>query len=379
METLNIEDLLRRNPGLEKSRAECVPFKMTEAEFWERYMHIQAVTPRLANVNANTNANQAAATASGDSDLPTDPKMLLLHHGKIDHLNNLCLREDLPRGYGIHNLDDPSKMQKDAYTIIRRFNWQGEKILTETVGPLPAEEEAQKHKEGMMLNDLLPARMRQPAPLTLTTTHAFAAPVSHAASRRTQAANPNAIKAFKTSVANWSETTDHMPSNIVDPNTACEVLRVVTDQILKMKHAQSRNDAMSKNGIQFKDERFEKDLHKYFAQATEYLRHFWGCFPITTPQQANKVERLKEHISGLNEELGQQLKHIHPNKQAHRHALEPILDSLKQAIDKFSTEYKTPAFIKHKAAFLEAAATRDVSTPTPMMDTNSNDSLAEST
>eukprot|EP00300_Choanocystis_sp_HF-7_P005610 c14177_g1_i1.p1 GENE.c14177_g1_i1~~c14177_g1_i1.p1 ORF type:complete len:513 (+),score=94.58 c14177_g1_i1:198-1736(+) len=329
-----IQNIFALHPIIERKYRELVPYTLSEQQFWNKVVqsHILGGTARGRD-DLFWNAGEEETE---------DSALLLKRHGTpLLPFDDLRTNDQLPKGYGIFSSDG---VGAKGTTIFKRFNRSGGSIVERMVkSSEPAQIAShllERQHDALVLPDL---QGRAPDTLQFLNLKEQNRYFQHTneileSSRATKSDQTEALEYFRSGLEQWSFSLAR--GNEVPHETAHEVLGQITGN--------HRSVDTTRNG----SDRTERASSKYvkvqqlFRDTAEILRHFWGCFPITTTERSNKVDKLLDRLRRLQFECTSFRDGLRPEKRSRYRHIDQILKSIELALAR-SSGLKRPKFVQH--------------------------------
>ncbi|KAJ1530560.1 hypothetical protein ONE63_005446 [Megalurothrips usitatus] len=318
-----IESIFKTYPAVKTKYLEHVPIKLSETDFWTKFF--QSHYFHRDRIHAGIKDLFTECAKLDDQELKQD-----INSGISDPLVDITSFEDtsLAEGYGI-TPDKPSGSGGNIVhqSMIKRFNQHSimvlkacqEKESPKTNGPTadgqqttngsgsssdtalkPPEEKRMRLKEKVTYEDLDTASSALTAPplrLNLSKVEGYlqgsAPQSSYSMETNNSAADPKLRKdEFRKELTLWcSSHCGQGSGSVVKPAAAVSALGELTPGGELMKGFIAESQA------QLVPSELQLELRNLYISMCELLRHFYACFPPTTPQLEEKVVKMYEAIN----------------------------------------------------------------------------------
>ncbi|XP_043211514.1 general transcription factor IIH subunit 1-like, partial [Amphibalanus amphitrite] len=310
-----INSIYKTYPAVRRKFFEYVPGRMSESEFWTRffqshYFHRDRIN--LSSKDLFTDcARQDEKVIQQELQEELDDPMLDLRRMTDSTVGD---------GYG----SDSSAVgvgQTNTATVsmIRRFNQHSINVLKASLTPegvaaaaaTPAKPQQNGQSNGEASSAAPPAE-RDPAakrarleertcyedleaappsagqPLSLTKVERYlSGPTPDLAQLGSEPPSASAARRLRENVLHWRPFTN----KVLDPQTAVSVLGDLSPGGALMKTSHKDRNASADLPDQVKTE-----LAAIYRSAGELLRHFWACFPVSTPALEEKVAKMEDTL-----------------------------------------------------------------------------------
>lgn len=323
-ETINC--IFKTYPAVRKKHLEYVPNKMSESEFWKKFFESHYFHKDRINLGANDIFSECAKYDEQElkKDLKTLDENSLVNLNSIDDV-------DMSEGYGLSNDDSTKTSNLIHESIIKRFNQHSINVLK--ASKLHSSSTVDKNTNGVSncindaknntpkKHDLPNGNCDSPATgkkmrildkisyedlnapssnnsdseqnnLKLMKVEQFANDLTKSSDTSSKHRKIKAANAVKEQIANdvlkWSKQTNISPMN---PSVAVQALGELTPGGSLMKGL--LDDSQSG---QILSPDVSKELQNLYMALGELLRHFWACFPPTTPTLEDKLIRTHEAL-----------------------------------------------------------------------------------
>ncbi|XP_065201318.1 general transcription factor IIH subunit 1 [Planococcus citri] len=324
-ETINC--IFKTYPAVRKKHLEYVPNKMSESEFWKKFFESHYFHKDRINMGSNDIFSECAKF--DEQELKKELKTL-----DNDSLVNLNSMEDvdMDEGYGLSNDDFIKTSNLIHESIIKRFNQHSINVLkasklysssslndkttssisnsnNETKNGTPKKHDvpngnsdnstsAKKMRVLDKINyeDLNPSCSnssdQEQNNLKLTKVEQFANNLTKCSDTSNKTFKMKAANTIREQVANdvlkWSKQTFISPMN---PSVAVQALGELTPggSLMKGLLDDSQSGQLLPSDV-------SKELQNLYMALGELLRHFWACFPPTTPTLEEKLIRTHEAL-----------------------------------------------------------------------------------
>ncbi len=305
-ETINC--IFKTYPAVRKKHVEYVPHKMSESEFWKKFFESHYFHKDRISLGANDLFTECAKF--DEQELKKDVKTLddnsLVNLRSIDDV-------DVTEGYGL--VDDSAKITNLMHeNIIKRFNQHSINVLKASKTHTTPNNSAQKHNlpngdcdstvtskkirilDKITYEDLNAAAVDdaeiESSNLKLNKVEQFANNLTKCARIDNKNAKLKLANAMREPIANevlrWKKESNISPMN---PKDAVQALGELTPGGVLMKGYMDD----SQSG-QLLPPDVWKELQNLYMALGELLRHFWACFPPTTPTLEEKLIRTHEAL-----------------------------------------------------------------------------------
>lgn len=315
-ETINC--IFKTYPAVRKKHLEYVPNKMTESEFWKKFFESHYFHKDRINLGANDIFSECAKY--DEQELKKEVKTL--DNNSLVNLNAIE-DVDIAEGYGLS--DDTTKTHNLIHeSIIKRFNQHSINVLKTSKMHSSACDNnkphsnnfekgiAKKHdlpngncdttnskKSRIMekiryedLGEINSANEIEHSNLKLSKVEQFANDLSKNFRSDNKSIKLKRVSLMKEQISNdvqkWAKQTHITPIN---PSVAVQALGELTPGGSLMKGL--LDDSQS---TQILPADVSKDLKNLYLALGELLRHFWACFPPTTPTLEEKLIRTHDAL-----------------------------------------------------------------------------------
>ncbi|XKL64678.1 hypothetical protein PGB90_004764 [Kerria lacca] len=319
-ETINC--IFKTYPAVRKKHLEYVPSKMTESEFWKKFFESHYFHKDRINLGANDLFSECAKYDEQElkKELRTLDNNSLVNLSSIDDV-------DIGEGYGL--FEDSSKTTNLIHeSIIKRFNQHSISVLKTSKAhssnsemninkniPNNIEKDtARKHdlpngncdtiinyKKSKIMDkinyeDLNPSTIDnceiESSNLKLNKVEQFANELTKCTRSDNKSLKLKIANSMKEQISNevlkWSKEHTTCPIN---PSVAVQALGELTPGGKLMKGLLDD----SQSGLLLPPE-VSKELQNLYMALGELLRHFWACFPPTTPTLEDKLIRTHDAL-----------------------------------------------------------------------------------
>lgn len=321
-ETINC--IFKTYPAVRKRHLEYVPSKMSESEFWKKFFESHYFHKDRINLGANDIFSECAKYDEQElkKDLKTLDENSLVNLSSIDDV-------DMDEGYGLSNDDSTKTSNLIHESIIKRFNQHSINVLrasklhfssssdksnsipncVEPKNGTPKKHDlpngncdnSASNKKMRILDKINYEDLNPPCSsnsdneqnnLKLTKVEQFANNLTKCSNTDSKNHKIRAANAIREQVANdvlkWSKQNNITPMN---PSIAVQALGELTPGGSLMKGL--LDDSQSG---QLLPPDVAKELQNLYLSLGELLRHFWACFPPTTPTLEEKLIRMHESL-----------------------------------------------------------------------------------
>ncbi|CAH1787181.1 unnamed protein product [Owenia fusiformis] len=299
-----IESIFKTYPAVQSKYQEHVPHNMSESAFWTKffqshYFHRDRINIHTTELFAECAKKDEEDIQSAIGECSADPLV------DLTHMSDSTLDED----YGTKNNDTMDKVNKESanLSIIRRFNHHSTRILQtgDTRAPKTIDQgvnEIDKSKvtsgtsleppmkkarlqEKIEYTDLEASNSSQGITLNLTHQDRYLhgpTPANNA-TFMTSYEVEEAISNFKNDVRNLSPAF----SKVLSSNAAVSAITDLSPGGILMQNTskQKLQDLVSVE--------LQQEVKNLYSALCELLRHFWSCFPTTTPLLEEKVVKMR--------------------------------------------------------------------------------------
>ncbi|XP_040575563.1 general transcription factor IIH subunit 1 [Lepeophtheirus salmonis] len=281
-----IQSIFKTYPAVKKKHTEKVPQIISEQEFWTKffqshYFHRDRIIGKgvkdlFTECAKDDDKKIKAALTTGVSDILADI-------AKFDDTS-------LDQHYGSKD-SEKSQVNFVHQNIIKRFNHHSIMVMNVSKNPSEVNSNVNKRlKEKLEYEDL---NTKEPyikiAKLSLTKPERYLngpTPVL-SSSYCTSDELSRSRKLLADSLRTWKNT---RPPNVLTASKAVSTLTDLTPGGALMKGSQSQALAESC------PETVQQDLKQVYISLGELLRHFWACYPPTTPQLQEKASKMFETL-----------------------------------------------------------------------------------
>jgi len=373
-------------PAVHQAYLQNVPDKLSEKEFWTRYIKSRyffrsrgADEAELASASAADVDPIFLGALNTSANLQAESRQKLRN---VDPLINLASDDKLPSGFGLYSdtyakaKETPNKGGGDGSSsskasgtgrrenILRRFNRHGALVMesadleTLSGGGESDGDRAARVMDELRLKDLdkdsgpeyVPLKLSDlrryfdghsslssatpaPEPVTRTASSSSWTTISVddvAASEQTtgptSASVAEAVGAFVQQTRGWKP--DLAKGGLVQDIVAERIQKELTQaavQLARVNMPGADHEASIQNDLL-------TQLRSHFSKTGELLRHFWGSFPITSQAAAQRLDRIQAAISQLYDSIDATRKGLGPGEQSTR--VGPILTAMCTTLDK---------------------------------------------
>lgn len=273
-----IESIFRSYPDVRKEFLLRVPHEMSERAFWKKYILARFFNRGKADARSKVDKlEQVAASAQ-----PVLPEVELPEEVRFNPRVNLDANLLLPRGFGIQ----PDRVMQDsqlrnALPTIARFNSHSHEVVH-------AQRLARNHAARPSIDVALERRERTgTVPLTVPDYRCyFASDKSH------PSASAEAFDRLIAAVDSLRYESFDDAVEAVDGDACSRVLDRITLQCRERRKHIAEGKIVA-----------NKQHRNVYKLAHELLRHFWGCFPLSSAQKRERMQRLLSSIVKMRKKL----------------------------------------------------------------------------
>lgn len=306
-----INSIYKTYPAVRRKFFEYVPGRMSESEFWTRffqshYFHRDRIN--LSSKDLFTDcARQDEKVIQQELQEELDDPMLDLRRMTDSTVGD---------GYGSNNgAVGVGQTNSATVSMIRRFNQHSMNVLKASLtsdaaaaaapapqqngqsngetssapaaGPDPAAKKA-RLEERIFYQDLVAHETSAGQPLSLTKVERYlSGPTAELAPSSGDPPPADTARRLRDGVLHWRPFTDR----VLDPQTAVSVLGDLSPGGALMKTSHKDRNACADLPDHVKTE-----LAAIYRSAGELLRHFWTCFPVSTPALEEKVSKMEDTL-----------------------------------------------------------------------------------
>eukprot|EP01094_Clydonella_sp_ATCC50884_P025559 TRINITY_DN6763_c0_g1_i1.p1 TRINITY_DN6763_c0_g1~~TRINITY_DN6763_c0_g1_i1.p1 ORF type:complete len:526 (+),score=158.63 TRINITY_DN6763_c0_g1_i1:89-1579(+) len=273
-----IESIFRSYPDVRKEYLQRVPHEMSEREFWRKYIMARFFNRGKADTRAKVDKLVQVASSAQ----PVVPKVPVPEEVSFNPRVNLEANKLLPPGYGVQ----PDRIMQDsqlrnAEPTIARFNGHSHQVMeaqhvTHASSAAHSSDAClEKREKGGTL------------PLTVPNYRCyFASDSSH------PHPSENSFGALLEAVESVRYESFDTAAERIGGEDSSHVLHHITLQCRERR----------KNTSESQIEPIAQQTNVY-KLAHELLRHFWGCFPVSSGQKRDRLSRLVKSIGGMHKKL----------------------------------------------------------------------------
>ncbi|XP_071452496.1 general transcription factor IIH subunit 1 [Hetaerina americana] len=304
-----IESIFKTYPAVRKKHLEYVPHKLSESEFWTKFF--QSHYFHRDRIHAGTKDLFTECAKLDDQEIKRD-----ISSGIRDPLVDLSSFEDntLDEGYG-NSAEKPSQNQSGNIVhqnMIKRFNQHSimvmkacqknssisgkiENSASQTNGNCSNEDDSNsliqhkklKIREKITYDDLEESTSTITSRLNLSKVERYLhGPLPGSSNVATSDEVVYSQQQFKRELESWNSH----KTQLINPATAVNVLGELTPGGILMKgYAQDSLAQMVPPDL-------EQEIKNLYVSLCELLRHFWACFPPTTPSLEEKAVHMHEAL-----------------------------------------------------------------------------------
>lgn len=353
-----IHRLFIENPLLEKIYEENVPHKLSELEFWTKYFqslhndqaqqqqHSQKEQPLKGAIittpasikghNLDTQNQQEKSRqqemdifskiSSAKKQLDEEPKIINKRSKDIDHSVDVSSNEETigygsfssNEGYGTYKdrMQNPLKLRK-SLPVIRKFNRHAMFVLSSI------KQKKQKIFEETKIADLEPEKTQGIIPLTIQDPNVyikFSAVTDASVSNNQYSGEDNTKsningemsffdskkqrvdigKLFEKEINDWRSTVEQLMIPLPIAYSINNEVIGSSQRPSSLPHSKNSNEFSNVTTVDISiSEDLKVEVLRYFRRANELLRHFYSCFPLSSPLLSQKEERFFSQISHL--------------------------------------------------------------------------------
>ena len=340
-----IQSIFTTYPAVKKIYLEKVPDKMSEKDFWTKFFQSHYFHRDRINQGNNSDDIFADCVKKDDLDILT-----LLNIGVKDSFNNLnnFYEQDSTTEEGYGSTVEPTTKGKQSNqhiaskNIIKRFNHQSAMILTD-------------HKKLSGASKLKNGEGETP-----TKKVKLKEAVTYEDLEESSQSSHTSLKLQKSDRYCHGPTLLNQAHQELDRHRVAEGMSIVTTQCHSYKPRLSNvlnsSDAFSAlmelspdGGSRLSHQSVTSDVHHLLSQlqqdqlkqlylsATELLRHFWSCFPSTTPFLQEKVVRMWKSIENFHNTRVRPYKDELRRSMVQVNATEHLEEMFNAAFRKYST------------------------------------------
>lgn len=358
--------IFAERPSVRQAFLDNVPKKMTEREFWTRFLRSEYFKQMRAG--APPQGEEEAADLALFSRKPPDAATRKAQIKSIQPILNLKAEEDdqLGEGYGLLRDGSRDKRRpKEAGPLPEVFaelNHHAAVVLrgqpqANIVDARSAAIAARDHEKSVecakigvekpnyLIDDLVAAQMPAPAKeLNIRDSHQYFSSIAdESAARKSSKTAKAMMQPFKEAVDSALDLLKHPEKRqrrSLEPDMAAEVLKEVTLSLSKVEdlNAQfaSHQSFSSASDAEMFPPSIDAQLRRSAATGSEFLRQFWMAAPMITSVRWEKATKLSHSIEALYKSLEDLKGSLVP---AHRHVTSQRLRPLLTAFDSALTYY----------------------------------------
>ncbi|KAI9014133.1 hypothetical protein DFJ74DRAFT_709690 [Hyaloraphidium curvatum] len=278
-----IQKIFAQNPAVYRAYQENVPDKVSEKDFWTRY---------LAEQMRDDGPLAKSHDALFDSTLPADDGDRPLPRPSMPFIDLEATAEDNVKDYQYGNKPDPTMVpgaNESRMDLLRRLNKYSSMVLDQTVSAARGAEGRKGIVEKeIVIEDLAGEDLQRGMELRVTDQARYFPSQTDSAGQPTgMTVDADDLEAFLQNATQYNPAPQQL---VVDP-ASC--LRVVEDLTRIL-------DAGDRAGTRV---HVPHDVASLHLAATEALRHFWGAFPPSTTKQRDKLLRVEKVLRNQLEQM----------------------------------------------------------------------------
>uniref|UniRef100_A0A915JYX8 BSD domain-containing protein n=1 Tax=Romanomermis culicivorax TaxID=13658 RepID=A0A915JYX8_ROMCU len=314
-----IQSIFRTYPSVKKKHDELVPATMTETEFWTNFFQSQYF-------HRDRNAGRHGISSAGNNIHDYFVDCLKLDNEDLQNQTNILrsskrsieeVEDDRGLATAIDNDDDTrGKVRNPANAeLIRKFNYRSGRVLQACLGDDDKASTSDAPRTMASLGALLPSTSTQVNDRLILKKQKVSGIdeilnndlESQTANDPSYALNLRKTEKYQMSGIRSPEMTNSV--GVISNKRKSEALKwknkmlslskttwsvedkeevistdAAYDVLLDMSSHLSRNDTISEEVTQ----NLSEEIQAVYVALGELLRHFWSCFPVTTPEQEQK-------------------------------------------------------------------------------------------
>nr|CAB3251307.1 general transcription factor IIH subunit 1-like [Phallusia mammillata] len=343
-----IQSIFSTYPAVKRKYMDKVPDKLSEKEFWEMFFQSHYFHRDRLNQGNSSKDIFSDCIKKDDQDL-----LALLQIGVKDSFNDLTYLEDedstKAEGYGtqadVSSKGKPSSTQLINKNIIKRFNHQSAMVLSSSnklndqssgdngtvVDGGPTTKKA-KLKESVQYDDLETGNSQNEVSLNLHRSERY----SHGptiVNQVHQELNGQRVHEGMHIVSNQCRTYIPRLSHVIDPSQASTALTDLSPDNTRNHLGESQPNAIQ----HLLSPAQQEGLKQLYLSATELARHFWSCFPATTPFLQEKVTRMCKSIENFHQTRVRAYQDDLRRNMVHANVTEHLEDMFSAIFTKFNS------------------------------------------